>query len=202
LHKRRVENAFFNFLLIQFIMKKYAIFFLFILLTSCSGVKVLNVETGENVDFAKYKTFDFYKLSASGDTISKLYTARIDLLKEAISAELSKRGFTQSAGNTDMLVNIGIKIKEEVQTRTTDWRTDGAPKYIGQRNYSWKSEDVEVGRYREGTVSLHLVDAGAKKMVWKGAIQGVVPEKNSNVQEAIQNAMKELFEKFPVEVKK
>ena len=162
----------------------------------------MNVETGENVDFAKYKTFDFYKISASGDTIQKLYTDRIDLLKEAISAVLSKRGFTQSVGNADMLVNIGIKIKEEVQTRTTDWRTDGAPKYLGQRNYSWRSEDVELGRYREGTVTLHLVDAAVKKMVWKGAIQGIVPEKNSNIQSAIQNGMKTLFEKFPVKIKK
>jgi hypothetical protein len=183
-------------------MKKYTIPFLFILLSACSGVKVMNVESGENVDFGKYKTFDFYKLSASGDTISKLYTARMDLLKEAISIELSKRGYTLREANPDMLVNIGIKIKEEVQTRTTDWRTDGAPTYIGQRNYSWKSQEVEVGRYRDGTVTLHLVDAAAKKMVWKGAIKGVVPEKNSNVQEAIQNGMKALFEKFPVEIKK
>jgi hypothetical protein len=100
-----------------------------------------------------------------------------------------------------MLVNIGIKVKEQIQTRETDWRTD-APKYMGQRNYSWKSEEIETGRYREGTATLHLVDATQKKMIWKGAVQSIVPEKQANVQEAVQKGMKALFEKFPVAVKK
>lgn len=182
-------------------MKKYLLFVLVIALASCSGVKVLNTETGDNVDFAKYKTFDFYKVTASGDTVSHLFNERIDLLKEAISAELNKRGFKQSTGQPDLFVNIGIQVQEQIQTRQTDWKTDGATRYIGQRNYSWKSEEIEVGRYREGTVKLHLVDAWQNKMVWKGAVQGVVPEKQKNVQDAAQKGMKDLFAKFPVPVK-
>jgi len=178
-------------------MKKYFLFILLAALASCSGVKVLNTETGDNVDFAKYKTFDFYKVTASGDTVTNLFNERMDILKEAIGAELTQRGYRQSGSNPDLLVNIGIKITEEVQTRQTDWRTDGATRYIGQRNYSWKSEEIEVGRYREGTVTVHLVDAVQNKMVWKSAAQGVVPEKQKNVQEVAQKGMKALFEKFP-----
>jgi sRNA-binding regulator protein Hfq len=46
---------------------------------------------------------------------------------------------------------------------------------------------MEVGHYREGTVTVHLVDAFKKKMVWKGAIQGVVSNKNSNAQKNMQS---------------
>jgi hypothetical protein len=167
---------------------------------ACSTVKVLNTEQGKDVDLTKYKTFGFYQLKATGDTVSKGFEQRIAILKNAISAELNKRGYALSNAGPDMLVNIGIVVKEEVQTRQTDFRTD-APRYIGQRNYSWKSETVEVGRYREGTVTVHLVDATQNKMIWKGAIEGIIPDKNAALEKVSEDGMKKLFEKFPVPVK-
>jgi hypothetical protein len=181
-------------------MKKCLFFLLIIFLSACSGVKVLNTETGDNVDFAKYKTFDFYHVRASGDTMSNVFDARMKLLKESIAAELTQRGYQQSS-DPDILVNIGIRIKEQVQTRQTDWQTDGAPRYIGQRNYSWKSEEIEVGRYREGTVAIHLVDAAKKQMIWKGVMQGVVPDTKRTVEGSAQKSISKLFERFPVPVK-
>lgn len=56
-------------------MKKYmSIVFsivLFTFLAGCSGVKVMNRESAPGTDFNKYKTFDFYKVKVSGDTVSK-----------------------------------------------------------------------------------------------------------------------------------
>lgn len=164
---------------------------------ACSPVKVLNTEQGDNIDFTKYRTYNFYQLKATGDTVSKGFEQRIEILKNAISTELVKRGYTLNNNNPDMLVNIGIVVKEEVQTRQTDFRTD-APRYVGQRNYSWKSETVEVGRYREGTVTVHLVDAAQNKMIWKGAIEGVIPEKAAAVEKTAEDGIKKLFEKYPV----
>lgn len=167
---------------------------------ACTGVKVINTEQGDNIDFKRYKTFNFYQLNASGDTISKGFEQRIDILKNAISNELNKRGYTLNNTGPDMLVNIGIVVKEEVQTRQTDFRTD-APKYIGQRNYSWKSETVEAGRYREGTATIDLVDAAQNKMIWKGAVESIIPEKSSGLEKAAAVGMKKLFDKFPVPAK-
>ena len=179
-------------------MKKYFLLPLLVFLAACSGMRVLNTETADNVDLGKYKTFDFYRVRASGDTVTALFNERLDILRDAIAHELVKRGYRQSSSSPDLLVNIGIKVKEEVQTRTTNWQTDGAPRYIGQRNYSWKSEEIEIGRYREGTASIHLVDAAQKKLVWKGVIQGIVPENQANVRADAQKGMHKLFEKFPV----
>jgi hypothetical protein len=69
------------------------------------------------------------------------------------------------------------------------------PTYMGTRNYSWERQDIEVGRYRDGTVTVHLVEPEAKKMVWKGAAQGVLPNKESNVPGMIDQGMKALFAK-------
>jgi hypothetical protein len=36
----------------------------------------------------------------------------------------------------------------------------------GGRNYSWLAREVAVGRYRDGTVTVHLVDRTQNKLVW------------------------------------
>ena len=162
-----------------------------------SGIKVANVSTAQNADFGKYKTFGFYEVKASGDTITAGFTERVGYLKNAIVTEMTTRGFT-AAANPDLFINIGIVVKEEIQTRKTDWATDGRYTYMGQRNYKWESKEIETGRYRNGTVSVHIVDAAQRNMLWKGTAQGVVPEKEKNIPQAAANGMKELFAQFPV----
>jgi Domain of unknown function (DUF4136) len=179
-------------------MKQFLAIIMIASLAACSSVKVSNTESAPNTDFSKYKTFDFYKLSASGDTSSKGFDERVDQLKAAISSELTKRGYTQSSSNAELLVNIGIQIESKTQTRETDWRTDGRYKYTGQRNYSWKSEEVVVGYYKEGTVTIHVVDAAKNSMVWKGTVKDILPSKASKVADVAKAAMKSLFEKYPV----
>ena len=182
-------------------MKRFLAIIMIAALAACSSVKVSNTESAPNTDFAKYKTFDFYKLTASGDTVSKGFDERMALLKSAISGELGKRGYSQSSTNPELLVNIGLQVEEKAQTRETDWRTDGRYTYIGQRNYSWKSEEIVTGYYKEGTVTVHLVDAVKNSMVWKGTVKDILPSKEKNLSEAATKGMKSLFEKYPVAAK-
>lgn len=179
-------------------MKKYILAILVAAtVCACSGVKVLDTALADNADLKQYKSFGFYKVDATGDTNSTVFNGRIAMLKEAIAAALAQRGYVHAENNPDLLVNIGVQVSEKVQTRTTDWATDGAPRYMGQRNYSWKSEEIPIGHYREGTVTVHLVDALRNKLVWKGAIQGVVSNKNSNAQRDATEGVRKLFAKLP-----
>lgn len=164
---------------------------------ACSGIKVLPSESADGVDWQQYKSFDFYQVDAAGDTISAQFASGIALLKESIATQMMQRGYVQQSAQPDLLINIGLVVKERVQKRQTDWRTDGAPRYIGQRNYSWKSEEIEVGRYREGTVAVHIVDARRKQLLWKGAARGVIPDKQQQLPGLAADAMKQVFEKYP-----
>jgi hypothetical protein len=182
-------------------MKKYSFLLFSVLMVACSGIRVFDTESAPGADFTQYKTVGFYETTAKGDTISNLFAARLDILKESIAREMQRRGFVQTVTNPALLINIGISVKEQVSTRETNWATDGAPRYMGQRNYSWKSETVETSRYREGSVQVELVDAVQKKMLWKGVVQGIVPGKNNAVQKEAQKGMEKLFARFPVAVK-
>ena len=179
---------------------KYLVILLFIgTILSCSSSRIIKTEMVSKEDFSKYKTFNFYKLAASGDTLSEKYEQRVNLLKTAIANELVKKGYRQVSENADLLVNIGISVKEQIQTRQTDFRTD-APRYIGQRNYTWKSQEIEVGRYRLGTADIHLIDAKKGIMVWRKIEEGVIPDKDKKLEEKVKEGMKKIFLNFPVSV--
>ena len=177
-------------------MYRYICSLLIISLLACSSAKVLNTEKADDIDFKSYKTFDFYKIEARGDTVSQLFNDRIEKLENAIALRLQQSGYLNSKTNPDLLVNIGLVVNEKVQTRDTDFRTD-APRYMGQRRYSWKSKQVEVGTYKEGTVTVDLVDRQQNKLVWTGTVQDIIPEKESGLEKAISRGVKKLFADFP-----
>lgn len=165
-----------------------------IIVAACSPVQIVSTEPASGFALANYKTFDFFKTESSGD-IGPKFSERLALLKTEISKQLTARGLRQATSETaDLLVNIGVVVEEKVQTRETDFRTDAH--YSGQRNYSWQSETVEVGRYHEGTITLHLVDRVKNAMVWRGVVNGFISEKDSKVQETISAGAVELFKKI------
>ena len=174
-------------------MKAFCYILLLTSMLGCSGISIIGVDKSENFTISNYKTFDFFKIDASGDALSEQSKENLELLKAAITKELQAKGVSQSSTDPDLLVNIGVVVLEKVQTRET--RVGEYPTYMGTRNYSWERQDIEVGRYRDGTVTVHLVEPETKKMVWKGAAQGVLPNKQSGVPGMIDQGMKQLFEK-------
>ncbi|RYY30374.1 MAG: DUF4136 domain-containing protein [Chitinophagaceae bacterium] len=176
-------------------MKYLVIFTLLAALFACSTARVVKTEKAPGVDFTTYKTFDFYELGASGDTTGNKFNTYTDMLRQAISRELEAKGYRRESTDPDLRVNIGIVVKEEAQTRETTIRE--APRYMGQRRYSWKSEQVEVGRYKTGTATIDLVDSRKNMMVWEGVMEGIISKKQSSYESDVNKGISQLFEKFP-----
>ncbi len=175
-------------------MKQFVIYIMLWCLLACSTARVVKTEKAPGIDFTSYKTYDFYELDASGDTTGNRFEPYTAILKQAISRELEAKGYRQDA-DPDLRVNIGIVVKEETQTRETNIRE--APRYMGQRRYSWKSEQVEVGRYKVGTATIDLVDSRKNMMVWQGVMEGIISKKENSYEDDVNKGVTELFEKFP-----
>ncbi len=172
----------------------YGCVFLFLLmLAACSPVRVLETEAAPGFDLQHYKSFDFFEFDASGDTTED-FGRNAGMIREAITQALEFRGLVHSTQQPDLLINIGVVVQEKVQTRETTIRE--APRYIGQRRYSWKSEEIEVGRYRQGTLTLDLVDRSSNEMVWKGVAEGAIPEEDEKIRKRIDEAIDVLFRKL------
>lgn len=180
-------------------MRILSLCFVFMMLIACSGPRLLDVATAPDANFSNYKTFAFYEVTAYGDTISDRFNERIAYLKKEITQEMEQRRFKQVDKNPDLFVNIGVAVKLEVQTRETTWPQDGMMRYMGQRNYKWKSEEIEVGRYRRGAITLHVVDAAKNHMLWTATLKGSLPDDSTKLQSYADKGIQTLFTKFPVQ---
>ena len=142
---------------------------------------------------SKYKTFDFLDFDVQLLTEYKVNPENVDYLKSIIAKELEASGLEQSE-NPDLAINIGVVIEEETQTRETDYRD---MRYMGQRNYHWEVEEVVVGVYEVGTISIEIVDIAANNAVWEESSSNVL-RKQKNVRKRIDKGVTRIFKKFDV----
>lgn len=158
-----------------------------------SSLVTVEGEDYQNFNLSNYTSYGFMEIENT-DPSNPNFEKAIDLLKKDISTEMSSRGLSLSS-DPDLLVNIGLLVEDKVQTRTTSLATDPFT-YTGQRRYTWKSEEVPVNTYKEGSITLHLVDPKLNTAVWVGSIDRVVPKKDDKKAEAIQFAVSELFKEI------
>lgn len=177
---------------------KYLLQLLFLLsLVACASEQVQYATPQANVDFRAYKTFNFMDVTARNNSAFERPGTGMETLKQAIAREMTRRGYQQS-DTPDLLVNIGVVTQEKVQTRQTTLMQD-APRYIGQRNYHWHSQEVPVNRYEEGTATVEVVDAFRKELIWEGSVKSVLTRDASKLTKRINDAVEALFNKYPVE---
>lgn len=161
------------------------------------AVRIVDTEAEADFNLADYETYNFYdSVGGIGTTteVSPQYLEEMNIIKYEIASQLERRGLRLSS-EPELLVNIGAVVEERVQTRQTNIRD--APVYIGQRRYHWQAEEVPVGRYRQGTVSVHLIDRLENRLVWRGVAEGVIPENRERLRDNIERGVEELFQRVP-----
>ncbi|CAN5193343.1 hypothetical protein BH23BAC1_BH23BAC1_39000 [soil metagenome] len=175
-------------------MKNIIYTILIIILAACSTARVHHTEPVAQVDWSEYKTFD---LQIPEERLVGVPTEKMLTLRSAVANEMKKRGFTESSENADLVVNLDLVFEDKIQTRQTNIQTDPI-NYIGQRRFHWRVEEKEVGRYKEGTISLNLVDADTQESVWKASIHDRVPPTEKRIERLVQEGVNALFSNFPV----
>lgn len=165
--------------------------FILLWIAGCSPVTLLHIEQVQDFSVASYNTFDFYEFEVDGEPGPE-FNERVEWIKAAIAQQLQGKGLIQSKEAPDLLINIGMAFVEQTQTRETDFRTD-APGYVGNMNYSWQSEVVDVRTYKEGTVVVHMVNSRDKVLLWEGILQSVAVKSDEASQKNIAKGAELLF---------
>jgi hypothetical protein len=167
-------------------------------IAACSSYRIVRNQTDEAATWSTYQTFAFVDTTRQEQESPIAYRRAMEQARQSVTAELQNRGYRplldRSAASPDLLVNIGAVVNEKTQTRETTIYE--APRYIGQRRYSWRSQEVPVGTYQEGTINVHVVDSQRNSLVWDAAVSGVLSKKGVTP-EQIDEAVAKLFEKFP-----
>ncbi len=178
---------------------KKLLFALALGLTACStNERLTQVDQKTGINFAQYKTYNFMDEVARNDSAFQRSGTGIFDLKLAVTQEMERRGYRKAA-QPELWVNIGLVTQQRTQTREANFQTDGAPQYIGQRNYHWDARDVPVGQYQEGTATIELVDAARKELVWQGTTTSILSKAPTRSAKQINKAVETVFEQFPVQ---
>ena len=161
-------------------------------LVSCGPTVKINKSSG--TDFGAVKSFAFMEYDIENKTDIEPYKPNIDLTLMAVRKELKSKGLSES-DDADVHINIGVVIEPEIVTRETQLYE--APRYMGQRNYSWSSEEVVAGKYEKGTLYVDMVTAEDSKIIWEGIASARIQKNKEKMGLIIQKAVAKMFKNYP-----
>ncbi|CAB3703723.1 hypothetical protein LMG26690_02783 [Achromobacter animicus] len=167
-------------------------------LAACASGPTVKSDYDHQANFAQYQTFGY--MSPLGTDKAGYNTLLTERLKSAARGQMEMRGYTYSATNPDLLLNFGAKLQQ--QTEVTPGFAPMGP-YYGYRTgfyggwpgYGWGDD---VYQYTEGTLSVDLVDARRRQLVWEGVAVGEVQNPDSaGSAENVDKVVAEVFAKYP-----
>jgi len=175
-----------------------AVLVLALLLGACASEPTIHASADPAANFASYKTFSFfYPLETDKNPYSTTLTAH---LKSATRRELENRGYQYVASDPQLLVNFNA-----IMIRRADLRgARGVGGFYGYRAGmygAWPGypQEIQAVRYKEGTLGIDLVDAKKRQLVWQGLAEArITKEMSGNPRAAIDKAVAEMFEKYPI----
>jgi hypothetical protein len=167
---------------------------LMLVVCGCATGPALRMDMDPSANLQSYKTFAFFEpLSTDGGQYQTLVSSR---LKQATRAQLERIGYVYSESEPDLRVNFFLKIvnKQEV-------RTSGSGYYAYRSRYygTWSSYPyVDTIDYREGTLSVDLVDAKRNQLIWQSVAEGEVQDEAlKNPGPALDAVVTRMFSNFP-----
>ena len=160
----------------------------------CASGPSIRVDMAPAVDFRSYRTFAFFDPLATGSTqYTTLVAAR---LKQATRAQLERIGFRYSEQEPDLRVNFFLKVvdKQQIRSSSPAFYSYRTPYYGTWHGYPY----VETIEYREGTLSVDLVDVKQNQLVWQGVAEGEVSDEAvKNPGPAVEKTVAQIFSNFP-----
>jgi hypothetical protein len=158
----------------------------------CSTVTV-STDFDPAADFSGYKTFTIAPLTQ----FNQIVAGRV---QAALTQALQGRGLQPAASGGDLTVGVAAKIGKQTQITSTD--------YGYGYGYGWRGGGgMSTATVREvpvGTLVVDLVDAKAKKLVWRGIASDTMDtEATGEKRQANLNAaLVQLFASYPPGAKK
>jgi len=169
-------------------------------LSACTSGPSIRVDQDPAANLTSYKTFGFFTpLATDQSGYSTLLTAR---LKDATRREFERRGYAYEESSPDLRVNFNLNVADKTEVRSSPSMTAGYG-YYGYRGGmygAWNGYpyDVETTNYKEGTLSIDVVDAARKSLVWQGVAEGRISKKvMENPAPAIDAAVTQIMARFP-----
>ncbi len=171
--------------------KTTSIFFALALVLATGSFAGISVDHDKSADFSQYKSFT---IEEANEAVSPLMRER---MIKAIEEGLVAKGLKKVDDGADLRVVVHTSTDTETRISGDTWGYGG---YRGWRGWGgWGTTTVNVQNVDVGTLMLDMVDAGAKKLVWRGIATDSIPKKSEKLEKRIHKAVDKLFRHFPPE---
>jgi len=160
------------------------------LLAGCAAPPSVRVDKAPAANLSQYRTFAFYDHLA---TDRSNYTTLVSQhLKQSTRDALERHGYVFDDRNPDLKVNFNVRVTERQELRSYP-TSNGV--FVRRAGF----QDVDVVNYRQGTVSIDLVDNHLKSLVWQGVADGRVDARMiEEPGRAIDGVVQQIFIGFPL----
>jgi hypothetical protein len=158
-------------------------------LIACSTMHVAT-DYDQDADFSQCKTYKWIPHKPKVGPKRLLdHTLTDKRIKSSVESALAAQGITRATGEEpDFLIAFHIGAQNKVDVNTYGYR-------YGPRG-RWWGRQVDVQRYKEGTLILDFVDGQSKQLFWRGTAVDAVyrPE---DLGDKLNEAVGKILEKFP-----
>lgn len=167
-------------------------------LAGCAPRFKVSTNADPTANFAVYRTYAFAQpLGTDRPNYSSLLS---QYLRTAVSRELDARGYRQTGNEPDLLVNFNVQTKDKISATSVPT----GPVYGGYYGYragyygTWGGYQTQVTQYTQGTLTIDVVDAARKQLVWDGTVVGRVREEDrQNLEAVVNQVVTEIFAQYP-----
>jgi len=169
-------------------------------LAGCASKPQIAVESRDGVDFTAFKTYGY--VEQPGTDRESYTTILTSHFKRAVDKEMQARGYRYSTAEPDLQVNFFSNVENRTESYSTPQVSFGffrsrSGVVLGVPLYG---ERVDTRNYKVGTVSIEVVDAERKELVWNGVLEGALSRKAmQNPASSVQTAVSQIFARYPVQ---
>ena len=179
-------------------------------LSGCANLPNVRSSFDRSADFTQYKTFAFLSpLATDRDGFQSIVSQE---LKAATQREMEARGLRMDNSAPQLLINFNAALVDKTRVSTSPTMVDGGLGFYGGGFYGYRQgmyslwpqyvEQTIVFNYKEGTLSIDVIDAARKQLVWEGVVtdSSVTQAELADLPASLSNAVKAAFASYPVQI--
>ncbi len=169
-----------------------------LVMAGCESSPKIRTDYDRSADFSQYSTYEFY--DPMGIEEAQYQSLFSKYFRDSIGREMEMRGYKRAA-EPDILINVTARVDDKI--RVTSSPSTGMYYGHGYRSsrygfYHGYSTQTDVRQYKEGTVTIDLVDGRRQELVWTATSTGTVTDKKlKNLYESINNGVAAVFQQYP-----
>src|SRR5258706_3818250 len=171
--------------------------------TSCAVST--HIETAAGVNFSNYKTFGWANVNGEKKEDAADNDIVDNNIKNSITAQLENKGWTEATQNPDVILDYNVMVEKKVNRVSepvygypyshdyyNGWRHRSGYMYYPSDLIGYHTYNVP---FKQGTLTVNMVDTKTNKLIWQGSAQGDVSNKTVTTGE-MQTDVSSIFKKF------